>query len=119
MQMAAGWDCDKLEKARRMIDLALVSVLLDAGAGPSWKYKEPGTEDVYTRSEGLGIASLHMFLQGAFSSDLLNPHCSDADALAGLPSDAIAKAFQVVRTLLCIISGSVHPCLTVILLLIG
>lgn len=80
-----------------MIDLALVSVLLDAGAGPSWKYKEPGTEDFYNRSEGLGIASLHMFLQGAFSSDLLNPHCSDADALAGLPDDAIAKAFQVVR----------------------
>ncbi|GAB9476059.1 hypothetical protein Gpo141_00013131 [Globisporangium polare] len=94
-KLAAGWDCDALEKARRMIDLALVSVLLDAGAGPLWKYKEPGTEDVYNRSEGLGIASMHMFLQGAFSSDLLNPHCSDADALAGLPDDAIAKAFQV------------------------
>lgn len=95
-QMTATWDCDALEKARRLIDLALVSVLLDAGAGPTWKFKEPNTEDYYTRSEGLGIASLHMFLQGAFSSDLLNPHRSDADALSSLPSDAIAKAFQVV-----------------------
>lgn len=94
-KMTADWDCDALEKARRLIDLALVSVLLDAGAGPTWKFKEPGTEDYYSRSEGLGIASLHMFLQGAFSSDLLNPHCSDADALASLPSDAISKAFQV------------------------
>ncbi|TYZ64957.1 hypothetical protein PybrP1_010264 [[Pythium] brassicae (nom. inval.)] len=93
--MTASWDCDALEKARRLIDLALVSVLLDAGAGPTWKYEEPGTEDTYSRSEGLGVASLHMFLQGAFSSDLLNPHCSDADALANLPSDSIAKAFQV------------------------
>ncbi|KAF1313640.1 hypothetical protein FI667_g17154, partial [Globisporangium splendens] len=93
--MTATWDCDALEKARRLIDLALVSVLLDAGAGPTWKFKEPNTEDYYSRSEGLGIASLHMFLQGAFSSDLLNPHRSDADALSNLPSDAIAKAFQV------------------------
>uniref|UniRef100_K3WWH7 Uracil catabolism protein 4 n=1 Tax=Globisporangium ultimum (strain ATCC 200006 / CBS 805.95 / DAOM BR144) TaxID=431595 RepID=K3WWH7_GLOUD len=94
-KMTAIWDCDALEKARRLIDLALVSVLLDAGAGPTWKFKEPSTEDYYSRSEGLGIASLHMFLQGAFSSDLLNPHRSDADALSNLPSNAIAKAFQV------------------------
>lgn len=30
------------EKARTQIDLALVSVLLDAGAGPDWSYQEAG-----------------------------------------------------------------------------
>ncbi|RLN76509.1 hypothetical protein BBJ28_00026464 [Nothophytophthora sp. Chile5] len=95
-QMTAAWDCNEKEKARRLLDLALVSVLLDAGAGPTWKYKEPSTEDFYSRSEGLGIASFHMFLQGNFSSDPTNnPHRVDAEALANLADDAIAKAFQV------------------------
>ena len=31
---------DKLEKARIKLDLVITSVLLDAGAGPDWKYKE-------------------------------------------------------------------------------
>ncbi|ETI48857.1 hypothetical protein F442_07236 [Phytophthora nicotianae P10297] len=95
-KMTATWSCDKLEKARRLLDLALVSVLLDAGAGPTWKYKEPGTEDFYSRSEGLGIASFHMFLAGNFSSDPENdPHRVDAAALANLADEAISKAFQV------------------------
>src|ERR1700760_691721 len=33
----------KEEVARRRVDLAIVSVLLDAGAGPDWSYREPGT----------------------------------------------------------------------------
>ena len=45
-------------KARAEFDLAITSVLLDAGAGPSWKYLDPGTERVITRSEGLAVASL-------------------------------------------------------------
>ena len=58
---------DALEKARRKIDLVIVSVLLDAGAGPAWKFEEPGTSGkVYNRSEGLGIASLCMFKDGMF-----------------------------------------------------
>ncbi|DAZ95033.1 TPA: hypothetical protein N0F65_003750, partial [Lagenidium giganteum] len=94
--MCAKWKCDDKEKARRLLDLALVSVLLDAGAGPTWKYKEPKTETFYTRSEGLGIASLHMFQQGAFSSDPKHaPHRVDAEALIKLADNAIAKGFQV------------------------
>ena len=56
-------------KARAEFDLAITSVLLDAGAGPSWKYLDPATEQVATRSEGLGVGSLRMFEAGAFSSD--------------------------------------------------
>ena len=51
------------------MDLAVVSVLLDAGAGPAWSYREPGTGETYARSEGLGVASFHMFANGAFSRD--------------------------------------------------
>ena len=90
-----------MEKARRLIDLVIISVLLDAGAGDKWTYTEPGTENVYTRSEGLGIASFHMFLNGKFSSDpATNPHRVDADALIALSNDAVRVAFQVVRGLL-------------------
>src|SRR5258708_4581653 len=56
-------------KARAELDLAITSVLLDAGAGPSWKYLDSATEQVVTRSEGLAVASLRMFEAGAFSSD--------------------------------------------------
>ncbi|CCO32644.1 hypothetical protein BN14_06707 [Rhizoctonia solani AG-1 IB] len=57
-----------LETAKRLIDLFLVSVLLDAGAGNAWAYTENGGEK-FGRSEGLAIASLDMFLAGFFSSD--------------------------------------------------
>ncbi|KAI9909641.1 hypothetical protein PsorP6_014621 [Peronosclerospora sorghi] len=98
-KMISTWHCDQLEKTRRLLDLALVSVLLDAGAGPTWKFKEPETENFYNRSEGLGIASLHMFKMGNFSIDpAKNPNRVDAKALANLPDDAIAKAFQVSET---------------------
>src|SRR6516225_5093488 len=53
------------EIARRRMDLAVVSVLLEAGAGPDWLFREPGTGVIYGRSEGLGVASLHMFASGA------------------------------------------------------
>ena len=56
-------------KARAEFDLAITSVLLDAGAGPAWRYLDPATEQVVTRSEGLGVASLRMFEAGAFSAD--------------------------------------------------
>ncbi len=56
---AAG--CDATELTRRLIDLFLVSVLLDAGAGDHWRYVEPQTGQTYERSEGIAVASLHMF----------------------------------------------------------
>lgn len=58
--------CDELELTRRLIDLFFVSVLLDAGAGDVWKFKEPKTGDVFNRSEGIAVASLYMFKAGAF-----------------------------------------------------
>ena len=84
------------EIARRRMDLAVVSVLLDAGAGTAWSYREPRTGETYARSEGLGIASLHMFANGAFSRDAKgDPLRVDAERLAALAPMDIAMGFQV------------------------
>lgn len=85
---------DPAETARRRFDLCVVSVLLDAGAGPGWSYTEPdGTR--LARSEGLGVASLHAFAAGLFSSDPANPLRVDAAALRALDAPRLAAAFQV------------------------
>lgn len=61
--LLATWteDVDNIEKCKRIIDLFLVSVLLDAGAGTKWSYKSPENGRVYRRSEGIALASLDMF----------------------------------------------------------
>ncbi|WP_166904831.1 URC4/urg3 family protein [Mycobacterium sp. DL440] len=86
---------DTVTRARSMIDLAVVSVLLDAGAGTDWHYTEPGTGLVLTRSEGLGVASWHAFCSGLFSSDPADPLRADAAALGRLGVESLAAAFQV------------------------
>lgn len=52
---------DNTEKCKRLLDLFLVSVLLDAGAGTEWSYKSPENGRVYRRSEGIAVATLDMF----------------------------------------------------------
>lgn len=80
-------------QARARIELALVSVLLDAGAGPDWRYEEAGR--AFTRSEGLAVASLRAFEAGAFSSDPGDPCRVDAAALARVDAAQLARWFQV------------------------
>lgn len=88
-------DADDGDRARALIDLTVVSVLLDAGAGPRWRYREAdGGADV-SRSEGLGVASFHAFTAGLFSSDPARPLRADAAGLRGLDVDALGRAFQV------------------------
>src|SRR5581483_11592271 len=89
----ARWG-DAAAKARAAFDLAIVSVLLDAGAGPSWKYLDAATEQVVTRSEGLAVASLRMFEAGAFSADPADPLRVDAQRLVNLKHEEIAIGFQ-------------------------
>jgi hypothetical protein len=89
---------DKLPHAARahaMVDLTFISVLLDAGAGPNWKYVEPATGHTYTRSEGLAVASFHAFTSGLFSSDKNHPLQADSLGLRALVTDHLANAFQV------------------------
>ena len=68
---------DTKEIGRRLIDLFLVSVLLDAGAGNSWRYVESVSGKTFSRSEGLGVASINMFEEGFFSSNPNNAHQVD------------------------------------------
>ncbi len=147
------------EQARIRFDLTVVSVLLDAGAGPSWRYTEQRTlpaaarlqaepdellamldraatakapstvvvsspatsedaaaagtaaeaagalpmasehpqskpERVYTRSEGLGVASFRAFMAGAFSSKSGDPLRADAAALRHVDAAALRAIFQ-------------------------
>ncbi len=82
------------DRARVWIDLVMISVLLDAGAGEPWTYREPGTDLVIGHSEGLAIATLHAFEAGLFSSDPAQPLRVDAAALAALDSERLAAAFQ-------------------------
>ncbi len=86
------------ERGRSMVDLTVVSVLLDAGAGPDWKYVEPATGQTFTRSEGLAVASFHAFVAGLFSSDKARPLQADAQGLRALVADHLASAFQVSDT---------------------
>jgi hypothetical protein len=84
-----------LEQGRTKLDLVMVSVLLDAGAGGDWCYREAETKQVYRRSEGLAVASFEMFMRGMFSSDLEHPLRVDAPALQSLTLAQLIQGFQV------------------------
>lgn len=82
-----------IEKVKRLVDLVIPSVLLDAGAGNDWKFVEEKTKQTITRSEGLGVASYYMFVGGKFSSK--NNIETDAQGLLNLTEKDIVDAFQV------------------------
>ena len=86
---------DPIERARSAIDLATASVLLDAGAGDAWRYREPESGLVLARSEGLAIAGLDMFRRGCFSSDAGEPCRVDAVGLGRIDARTLAAEFQV------------------------
>ena len=83
------------ERARVGIDLTIPSVLLDAGAGASWEYYDEAHHKGFSRSEGLGVASFDMFVNGAFAADKSQPLRSDASALMQIVTDDIERGFQV------------------------
>ena len=83
------------EALRARFDLVVTSVLLDAGAGPRWSFRELATGQVFTRSEGLAVASYHAFLAGTFSSDPpRHPLRADAAGLRALTETTLGRAFQ-------------------------
>jgi hypothetical protein len=81
-----------IEQARCLLDLVIVSVLLDAGAGATWQYIDSAHGTKIGRSEGLAIASLEMFKAGLFS-ETRDPKVT-ATGLDMLRLEDLAKAFQ-------------------------
>lgn len=94
MLAAAREFADPRQAARAAGDLAVVSVLLDAGAGPDWRYREELTGETHVRSEGLAIASLAMFAAGLFSGVPADPLRADAVVLARLTEEELAGGMQ-------------------------
>jgi len=93
-ELARGLGEDSHGLARIRFDLAVTSVLLDAGAGPDWHYLHAPSGTVLSRSEGLGVASFEAFRAGLFSSDPRNALMADAAGLESLTEDRLADAFQ-------------------------
>ncbi len=87
-ELETAWGgVDVAERARREIDLVVLSVLLDAGAGAEWSYLEAATGGRFERSEGLAVASLRMVAGGLLRGD--------ADSLQQLSEEVLAAGFQV------------------------
>jgi len=89
---------DPTARARADFDLAIVSVLLDAGVGPQWRYWDAVTTDHYARSEGLAVASINLFARGDFSSrrgDGAIQLRVDADTLTKFDTETLRDGFQV------------------------
>jgi hypothetical protein len=74
---------DAAERARAAFDLVILSVLLDAGTGPGWRFADPVSGETFTRSEGLAVASQRMFEAGLL------------DDLTTLETGTLARGFQV------------------------
>ena len=91
---AARWP-DPETRARAAFDLAMVSVFLDAGAGPQWQYSDAISGKRIGRSEGLALASLDMFARGVFSANPAEPLRADAAVLAQLSAEQLSEGFQV------------------------
>ena len=92
-ELLAGRSVEEIARSR--IELTLISVLLDAGAGPQWRYIEyPAVAQRYARSEGLAVASFRAFTLGRFSSDAHDPCRVDAKALMAIDAETLASIFQ-------------------------
>lgn len=88
-----------MERARAYFDLIVISVLLDAGAGEAWRFTHPQTGVATGRSEGLAIASMHMFFDGLFSSKGADDPCRvDASTLCTLSDEALKNGLQISDT---------------------
>lgn len=85
---------DEVEISRRLIDLLLVSVLVDAGAGNLWKYRVDNSES-YSRSEGLAVASYYLFVDGEFSNDRNVKFQVNGQKLKDFTMEKFMKGFQL------------------------
>ncbi|CAR22603.1 URC4/urg3 family protein [Lachancea thermotolerans CBS 6340] len=86
---------DEVEVARKLVDLLVFSVLVDAGAGNSWKFTVPGSSTSVGRSEGLAVASYYLFVEGSLSDDRDDPYKVTGRALSNFDAELFSRGFQV------------------------
>lgn len=84
---------DLMEQARIKLDLVITSVLLDAGAGAEWKFFEKSSGKTFNRSEGLGVASFYLFMEGSLSDNGLLQ--ATPKGLQHLSKEKLSEVFQV------------------------
>ena len=84
---------DSMEQARTKLDLVITSVLLDAGAGAEWKFFEKTSGKTTSRSEGLGVASFYLFIDGNLSDN--GKLQATAKGLQNLTKEKLNEVFQV------------------------
>jgi hypothetical protein len=83
-----------IDAARAHFDLTVTSVLLDAGAGATWRYTEEASGQQLSRSEGLAVASWHGFMDGLFSATPEDTLRADATALEKIDAARLRQIFQ-------------------------
>lgn len=82
------------EQLMARVELVVTSVLLDAGAGEAWSYRDASGAR-FGRSEGLAVASFEWFVAGGLSADARDPYRADVERLESIGEDELAAAFQV------------------------
>ena len=91
---AAMGSLSREERLMTRFELVITSVLLDAGAGAAWTYRDAGGTRL-GRSEGLAVASFDWFVAGGLSLDAGAPYRADAARLERITAIDLARAFQV------------------------
>ena len=94
-QLTGRLTLENTDRLRVKTEVTILSVLLDGGAGASWHFKDPLTGQILTRSEGLGVASLLAYFDGAFSSDPQSPLQADMNGLSSFNKASLVKYFQI------------------------
>lgn len=91
-----GMNLSDLEICRRLVDLFIISVLLDAGAGNEWKFHEESIGLDINRSEGIAVSSYYMFVDGYFSNDpKTDKFVVNGEKLSKLSKEELARGFQI------------------------
>jgi hypothetical protein len=83
------------EAVRAAFDLTFVSVLLDAGSGTRWHYFDRRSGATIGRSEGLALATLAMFEEGAFSANAREPLRVDGAVLRDFSAEKLRRGLQI------------------------
>ena len=93
--VAGDADLRGTERARSAVELTVISVLLDAGAGSSWRYSDEWSGTTLGHSEGLAVATFDLYRRGTLSSDPVRPLRADAAGLDRIDRTAFEQAFQL------------------------